>query len=388
MTTLQDLISTSTLDQELADELVVAQAQGLQTTTWQPGSVVRTILTVVAQKFSDFSQTIVAPIRGGFGDLLSDIRWARVWAKGTYNVDAVLATAATGYITITNSTSTAYNHGPGEIIVAHSSTGKTYRNTVSVPVTALSTIPNVPVAADEVGTPSNAAAGTVTVLVGPSMPGVTVTNPAAILGSDDETVEALVARARGSLAAISALGPKDAFNYVAKSPIYAAVGTAITRAVTFNDPTNGNVNVYIANAGGAPSSADVAIVQTALDTWAEPWCVTSTAIAATPVTIPVAYEIWVKTTLTQTQITTAIATALSVYFSNVPIGGTLTSSSTGSIYVNELIVTIGSTTLDGTVDGTPLGVIRALVSLPNADVALANNQVAVLGTITPTVHFL
>jgi hypothetical protein len=103
------------------------------------------------------------------------------------------------------------------------------------------------------------------------------------------------------------------------------------------------------------------------------------------VTVNVAYEIWVKSTLSQTQITNAIASALSVYFSSVPIGGTVTTPPGGSLYLNELLVTIASATVDGTVDGTPLGIVRALVSSPAVDVSLGTDQVAVLGTITPRV---
>lgn len=388
MTTLQDLIVAKSTSDELADELTTAQSLGLQTTTWQAGSVVRTILAVTAQKFSDFSSVIIEPIKGGFGDLLSNINWARIWAKQQFNVDAVVASAATGYVTFTNSTATPYTHATGALILAHATTGATYRNTSPVTIGANTTVANVPIASDAVGTTSNAAAGAITGIVAPSMPGVTVTNPLAVLGSDDETVAALVPRARASLAATSPNGPKDAYNYIAKTPAYAATSTAITRSATYSDPLTGNVYVYIATASGAPSPTDVAIVQAAIDKWAEPWCVTATAVAATQVTINVAYEIWVKSSLSELQITTAIANALSVYFAAIPIGGTITPPSTGAVFANEILITLASTTLDGTATGTPLGVVRANLTTPAADTSLTNNQVPVLGTVTSSVHFL
>jgi hypothetical protein len=388
-TSLQDLVTPKTRDDVVADELTTATSEGLQTTTWQVGSVIRTVLVIVAQSVSDLSTVIIEPIKGGFGDLLSSLPWATVWAKGQFNVDAITALPATGAITITNPTSKAYQQAAGELIVAHSVTGKTYRNVATVTIPASSTVTDVQISSEGVGTSNNAAPGFVTVLVGPSMDGVTITNPLAVLGADDETVSALVTRSRESLGALSPNGPKDAYNYVAKTPALSPTATPITKAVTFLDAGSGDVAVYLATADGSPVPSDVAIVQTGIDTYAEPWGTDAFAVAADNVAIDVTYTVWVKTTsLTTAQITSAIATALSVFFSGTetnPIGGIVTPPATGFVYADSLIVAITTATLS---NGTTLGIVRADLTLPTADVAIAKNQVAVLGTVTAAVNFL
>lgn len=388
-TSLQDLVTPQTRDDVLASEITVAQSEGLDTTTWQVGSVIRTLMVIVAQIVSIFSSVIIEPIKGGFGDLLSTLAWAQVWAKGLYNVDAITAQPATGALTITNPTAKNYLWPPGEIIVAHSVTGRTYRNVAQVTIPANATVTDVQIASDGVGTTNNAAPGLITVLVGPSMDQVTVTNPLSVLGADDETVSALVVRARESLAALSPDGPKDAYNYIAKTPAFAAVATPITKAATFADPNTGLVTVYLATADGAPVASDVAIVQTAIDKWAEPWCVSATAVAADNLSVDVTYTVWVKTSsLSATQIKNAIANALAVFFSGTdtnPIGGIVTPPATGFVYVDSLIVVISTATLDS---GTSLGVVRADIATPSTDVSVAKNQIAVLGTVTGTVNFI
>jgi hypothetical protein len=285
-----------------------------------------------------------------------------------------------------NASTTEYTHAIGDLIVAHEITGKLYRNVAAVTIAASDTTEDIEIEAVEVGTTSNASVGAVTVIVGPAMDGVTISNPESVLGSDDETKVALIDRSRAKMSALSPLGPKDAYNYVAQTPEYAETGTAITRSTTFADPDTGEVSVYLATATGAPDAPDVAIVQAAFDEWAEPWCTTSTAVAATEVTVAVTYEIWLRSSLTEAQIRLAISNALSVYFAATRIGGVLIPPATeGKIYVGGLEVVIAASTTDA---GTAIGTVRVTVTLPAADEELANNEVAVLGTVTGTVNYL
>lgn len=384
-TQLSDLITAQTSDEILADELATAQANGLQTTTWQVGSVIRTILVIVANALAAFSQIIVEPIKGGFGDLLSSLAWATLWAKQTYNVDAIVAQPATGTVDFTNATGKTYTWNPGDIIVAHSVTGKLYRNTLTTTILPSATTANVPIASVEVGTANNAVPDTITVLVGPSMSGVTVNNPQAVLGADDETVAALVPRARESLGALSPHGPKDAYNFVAKTPSYSATSSPITRTSTYGDPSTGLVSVYLATATGAPTPADIAVVQLAIEKWSEPWGVNSTAVPATNVVVNISYTVWVSSGLSAAVISTAINNALAAYFASIPIGGTVTAPATGQLYFDALVVVIATAQ---TASGQSLGIVRADLNVPASNVALTPSQVAVLGTITSTVNFL
>ncbi len=384
-TSLQDLLVSKTQDEVLADELSYAQANGLPTTMWQSGSVIRTIFVVVAAVLAIFSELIAHPIKGGFGDLLSSLGWAKLWAKSTYDVDHVGAEPATGYITATNTKAFPYTLQAGALIVAHSTTGETYRNDADIVIPALDVLADIAITSSEIGTAADAAPGFITTIVGPSMNGVTVTNPLAVLGTDDETIPALVERSRSKLAALSPNGPKDAYNYVVKTPALCATASPITRATTYCDPATGEVTVYVANGGGTPSGGDITICQATIDTMAEPWCTTATAVAATTVTVAVTYQVWVRSSLPEADIQTAIASALASYFASAPIGGVIIPpATTGYIYVEALRVAIAGALFGDRSIGAEL----VDVTIPATDESIANSEVAVLGTVTPTVTYL
>lgn len=382
---LSDLINPKTRDAFITEMLAVADSLSLPTTAWQPGQWTRTMIALFAEGSSAFTKLIVEPIRGGFGDLLSSDDWADAWAKGQFDVDRTPAvTASTDTFTATNSTGVGYPVAAGDMIVANPITGKTYRNQAAIVIPAGGSL-QFAIAADEVGTGSNAAPGTITTLVAPSLIGVTVTNPDACLGADKETTPNLVIRSRAKWGSLSPNGPKSAYDYVATTPFLpdgtplSNTATPITRAKTVTDPLTGAITVYIATASGAPSGPDVTIVQNAIDTWAEPWCTTATAVAATPVSVAVTYHAWIRSTLTSLQLQNAIAAALAEFMSSVPIGGIVIPPAAGFVYVEELDVVIS---------GANAGTVKVTISLPAADVPVAASEVPVLGAITPTITIL
>ena len=378
---IESLIVPATADEALAELLSIAASLGLPTTSWQSGQPLYTFLLTVAQKIADLSLVSAAITRGGFGDTLSSDGWADLWALSRFNVTRVAATPATGDLTITcaaNAIGAAY--AIGAIIFAHTTTGKTYRNTAIVTIVASTVLTLQPIAADVAGIASNAAPGAITTLV-TSLVGVTVTNPLSVIGTDKETTPALILRARAKLGSLSPDGPKDAYNYVATTPeLSPGLSTPITRTRTVASATTGNVSVYLATAAGAPSGGDVAIVQAAIDTYAEPWGVTATAIAATPHVVAITYQAWIRgTQLTVAQIQDTIATALAAWFATLDVGGYVIPPDTGAVYVDAVEQVIGQS--------TP-GVLRVVISVPAATVTLTPNEVATLGTITPTITIL
>lgn len=363
------------------DELIgIAQTVGMAITSWRSGDVVRTILLTVSQKLADDTLVSVEITKSGFGDYVSD-DLAPVWAKQTYNVDIVEAAPATGSSgQATNATLQQHDLDPGELIVAHATTGKTYRNQAAISILASAVTGDIALAADEVGTGSDAAPGAITQIVAPAMSGVTFTNTAAVLGADRETTPALVTRSRRKLGSLSPMGPKDSYNYVATTPELSPTSTPITRTLTVIDITTGALTVYLATADGAPVSGDVDIVQAAIESNAEPWGAEATAVGATNHPIAVTYQVWIKgSNLTVLQIEAAIATALAVYLKTVDIGGEVIPPDSGEVYVEALDRAIGA--------ATP-GILRIAIALPASDVVLADNEVAVLGTVTPTITVL
>ncbi len=378
MYSLTDLLKPYTRDKIVQTVLDVCTSLGLPITSWQPGATVRTMLVSVSQKLADFTVVNVELVKSGFGDYVTDA-WAPIWAKERFDVDVVEAEAATGFITAVNASLTQYDCDPGELIVAHRTKGSVYRNQSAISILAGATLEDIAIQADVVGTASDAAPDYVTVRVS-SQIGVTVTNPAAVLGADRETTPKLVARGRAKMGSVSPLGPKDAYRYVATTPARSATSTPMTRVRVAVDEATGTLTTYIASADGAPTAGDVAIVQAAQDDWAEPWCTNNTAVGANNLAIAVTYHAWVSgSNLTADQIKGLIADALAEYLKGVDPGGVVIPPDTGSVYVQELEQAIGN--------ATP-GIVRVLISLPAADVSVATNQVPVLGTVTATVTLL
>ncbi len=383
---LSDLITPEDRDSVLATLLAVSALLNAPTTSWQEGAPLLTMLTTAAQKLADLSVVAVDITKGGFGELLPSDAWADRWALSRFNVIRDPAVAAAGPLTIVADASAAgHTYAIGEIIVAHATTHQTYRNSAPVTIVPSTTITLQAFAADAPGSAGTAAPGSVTVLVS-TIVGLTITNPVSWLGADAETTPAFVTRARSKLGALSPNGPKDVYDYVAKTRFFpdgtpcCLTSVPNTRTRTVVDESTGVIHVYCATAAGAPSGGDIAITQAAIDAFAEPWGDTATAIAGTPVVVNITYQVWVQgTNLTSLQIQTKIATALALWFSTLPFGGYVIPPDTGDVYVEALEQVIASA-----VPGT----LRAVVSVPASAVPLAPNQIGQLGSITPTVTLL
>lgn len=379
---LDDLFSEETRDSVLSALLVGAELVGLKVTAWQPGQPVRSILTLVAQKIADNTLKGREAVKGGLLDYATE-DWLTLLALSLYRVTRNPAEYAEGdTIQFTNGSGSIAPFAPGEFIVAHAVTGKTYRNTETLSL-APGVTSDISVIADEVGTDSDAAPGTITTLVS-SVAGSTVTNVAAVLGADEETDPDLRQRCREKLGSLSPNGPKEAYAYVAKTPVFpdgtpcAPVGVPITRVDVQLDEDTGQLTIYIATAAGTPDPADVTIVDDAIDRWAAPWGTRFDTVGSPETVIDITYEAWIQgSNLTEVQIENAIATALAQYLKSVAIGGFLIPPDVvGHIYVGALERVIG---------GATPGIIKVAVTIPAADVPIPIGNVAILGAITPTI---
>ena len=379
MFSLDDILTPDTRDEVLSTLLALSASLGAPTTSWQEGAPLLTLFTTDAQKSADLTLVAVEIAKGGFGELIPSDAWADLWAQSRFNVARVAATSATGLINATNTSASNYTLAAGDLIVAHNVTGKTYRNQAPIVILAGVGLANIAIAADEPGTASNAAPGTITVLVS-SLVGVGCTNALSIIGTDKETTPALVARARLKLGSFSPNGPKDAYNYVAITPEFSATSVPVTRTRVVLNTATGEISLYLATAAGAPSGPDVAIVQASIDQNVEPWGVTATAVPATPLVVAITYQAWVQgTQLTMAQIATLIENALIAWFATLAIGGYVIPPDAGAVYPDVLEQVIGNATT---------GILRVAVTIPAATVVVASNEVAQLGAITSTITIL
>jgi len=358
--------------------LGIATGIGLPVTSWQVGDPTRSLYHVLSAKLEAFESNVSGYIKSGFLDHATGV-WLKVLAEQVYGVAVPPATYAETTVVLTNASTNLYIIDAGDLTFASSVTGKTYRNTTGGtlavgPATTLS----VTVVADEAGSASSAGAAEITRLV-TALDGVTCTNATAAVGIDEQDESVTIQQCKDMQDATSPDGARGAYAYFARNPDYGGT-SAITRVRTYGDSTMGVVTIYFAGPSGGSSAADVALAQLAIVTWCLPLCITLVAAAATNVTIAVTYELWLYKSCNKTvaEVRTAVSTALGVLFSARPIGGDVVApATTGKIYQSDILATI--------VKAIPEG-FRASVTVPSGDTALTNGQVAVLGTVTGTIH--
>lgn len=362
-----------------AAALQVATDLGLDTTSWRAGDPTRSTYHILSNVLESFESIIVLFIGSGFLDYATGA-WLTLLAEQLFNVTRTEASFATvtDYL-LTNSGGGEYTLDAGDLTVKNSVSGATYHNTTGGTLTSSGTL-EVDLIADVAGSDGSSAVGEIDELV-TTLLGVTGSNPNACVGVDEESDAELRVRCRNKVAALSPDGPADAYAYVALTPDLTGT-SGPTRVRVFGESDTGVVTVYVADADGNVSSDDRDAVEEAILTWATPLCITPVVTSATGVNVPVTYtvRIYRSVNLTEAEVEDAIADALAELFATRPIGGDIPEGdTTGSLYVSNIIGAIR--------DVFPDDIFSVTVSAPAADVALANNEVAILSTITPTVLF-
>lgn len=383
--TLDDLITPLTRAEIEAAIYAALEASGASTTSWKSGAVVRTLITGTAIVLAASSQLQAAIAKSGFLALATG-DWLTLVAFYVYGVTRDIGSFASGYITLDNTGGGVYSGAIGDLVVTNTTTGKSYRNTAAFSIGSMETGVIVAVEALELGADSTAAPGDIdafeTVLLG-----VTVSNAAALVGTDEEDDATLRLRCLEKTGTLSPNGPRDAYAYVARSTLDstgAAIG--VTRVRTIADGVGG-VDVYLATGSGGVTgtvgdeTTDLGAIDAAIQEMAAPLAITATVQTATALAVAVTYELWLldTITLTESEIDDAIALALTTYLSAVPIGGYIISPASGRIYVSALESVIGSAVE---------GVIEVVVTAPAADIAVDVDEATVAGTITATATHL
>ena len=372
MATLADLLTTKTLAAWKASIVNVASLVGLATENWAEGGFTRTLLALVAQLHKTAGDVVKIIAAGGFLDT-AEGEWLTLLAKNVFNVERIDATHANAPegITLINGGGGIYTFDAGDLVVAHVSTGKTYRNTSGGSLGAGSTL-KLDIAAEESGSDSNAGVGTITVLVTTYL-GVTCTNAVALVGLDEETDPALRQRCRDSIALLALGGIKRAYEFIAKSA-KRDDGTAIgiTRVRVATPPGDGTVDVFIAGASGAVSGPDVADVQDAFDLTVTPYGFDATAVSAVNLAVAAPCTIWIPSALglSDTEAKQAVFDALETYVETLPIGGVLIPpAGFGKVYWRALLAVVAES-----IDGS----LKVQLST-ETDISVAENEAPVWG---------
>lgn len=378
---LEDLTTPLTRDEAKQSIYDVLAAVGVNTTTWKPGAVVRTIIVAVAIVLAALSQLIALGTRSGFLDF-AEKGWLTLVAKFAFGVDRIEATFGAGEVTLTNTGGGVYTVDVDDLVVANPTTGKTYRNSSAFTLNALATL-TIPIVAVEAGSASTSTGNTITRLE-TTLLGVTCTNANSVVGLDEESDPNLRARCREKLGSLSPNGPSDAYAFIAKGA-KRADGTPIgvTRVRCIKDGY-GNIDVYCATASGGLTgdatdvATDLGAVDDALQRNATPLAVTGTAKSPTAVAQGVTYEVWMYDTsgLTPAQVQALVSTKLGAYAAAVPIGGNVIGGDAGKVFVSSLQSEIRSV--------RPDEIFKVVVTSPAADIELAGSEYWQLGSVVCT----
>jgi len=379
---LDDLTKPLTREEVQTSVYQMLSILGVNTTTWKPGAVVRAMITAYCVIYAALSNLMADLAKSGFLALASE-SWLTLVARYVYGVERDLATFAPGVITITNGGGGVYTLDPGDLVVSNPSTGKTYRNTAPISILAGPgfELTDVAIEANESGAASTSGADQITDVTTPLL-GVTVTNPTAVVGRDDEKDPELRARCTEKLGSLSPFGPWDAYSYAARNTVREDGTNIGVKRVRITKDGMGNVNAYLATDSGAVPgtvgdlATDLGLADEAIQQKAAPLGVTANTFSASNVTIAVTYEVWMYNTsgYTPDEVEAQVLTRLATFMSTQPIGGNVLSG-TGKVYVDAIRTQIG---------GTLPQIFHVVVTVPGGDTTLATDEVPVLGTVTAT----
>jgi phage-related baseplate assembly protein len=383
------LFTAESAERILAKGLQVATSIGLPVTSWRTGDPTRSLYKYLAVKLAETDVTVANLARSAILSVLvaaaqagdeAARAWLKVVALEVYGVTVQEATFAAGTITVTNTGGGYYPVEPGDITFKASAIGKTYHNTskprdedgIEVEAISAGGTYTLDFVADEDGSDSTVAADEIDEMV-TTLLGVVIDSNTSAVGLDEEEPESVGDRCRDSLGALSPDGPADAYRYVAKNSALTGV-TAVTRAISV-DNEDGTVTVYIAGPSGAVAGGVVTAVQTAIDKWATPNCVTATVFSAATSTINVDATVAYGGALSDPDLSLAITAALSKALSSIDIGGDDLTTGDKGVSLDAITSAIRSIA----------GVTSVAMVDPSGNTVLTPNQVPVLGTVAITV---
>lgn len=292
MRTIEELTQALTADEILEVWLTALEALGVPARSWRKAGVARSILRVVAKSYEGFVLVMVAAIKGGFLDT-AEGPWLTRLAFSAFNVVRPTATFASGYVTLTNAGGGVYNPTPYELTFLWEAGKKAYRNTGAFSLNPGET-KTVPVEAVEAGAASSAPPGAINKLEA-VLPGVTVSNAASVIGSDELPDAELRQLCRDKLAALSLRGPRGAYAYAVRSALRVDGSPVdINRLSVSPQSSTGQVTIYVASPTGAPASSDLDAIRERIELVARPDSVTTSVLPAMSTPFSRTLTVWAR----------------------------------------------------------------------------------------------
>ena len=354
--TLQSLCTPLTPEQVRSFIYSALGKVGIDTTAWQPGSVVRTLVAVISTLFSAYTYWASAAIQGTHL-LLASGDWLDAVALYDYATTRNPATYASGPVTLTNTGAGVYKYEPGELSITFTKAPADgtstplvfyYTNSETVNVSGNQT-QTIQIQAQQQGSAPNYVNGSGGTFAVAGNTYLTITTTTSILGADAETDQSLKNRALQVASSLSPNGPSEAYTYVATNVQDANGSPYCTKAkVVLSTP--GNVTLYVAGPDASLSgtvgdaTTPLGAVNQAIQTNVVPLGVTCTPQSCTALNLAIGYTVWVSrtTSLSDSAITSAIYDAINVYLHDFPIGGfpalndAAHATSPGWIYIDQV----------------------------------------------------
>jgi hypothetical protein len=388
MSSLDDLTQPRTPEQILANFYAYLERVGIPVTAWKPLSPMRFLLKVTAVVFSAYTYWACGAVRAMFLHLSSG-DWLRAKAKYDYGTDWHSATAASGVVLLVNASANTYELDPGDLAITYNAlsadglTTTTYTYSLNTGVTVgPSASVNGSFTCTIAGSAGTLPVGAV-VTLSPGLTGLTATVETPLIGTDEEDDQALITRAQSAASATSPAGPKDAWRHVATS--YTRNGVPVCTRVQVQ-PGN-PLTVFLGNASGGLSGADLDEVTLELRAKVEALGVVANIVAGNSKSIYAAYSVWCrKTTMSAATIKAVIDAAITRYVGAFPMGGDAVAEVDGThpagtrwMYLDDLESVI-MTAIPSAYPNVANPVYHALVSAGDFynDVQFATGDVAVL----------
>jgi phage-related baseplate assembly protein len=364
MTTLAELLTALTPDAAKTEILGYLSSAGFPVTNWASGGKERTLVETQALLASDLSDLVVAVAAWASLETAEEDALT-ILARSNFETTRKVATFAVWTLELDDSG----NGGPYTIAAgqlwASSPDGRRYNNTTGGTLTLGGTLA-LTFKAESPGTEYNA--GPVTLLTTP-LAGVEISdNDLLTSATDEETDAELRARARLQWSTLGTGAMKGAFELRALN-----ADDSIRRvSVRENVPTPGAVLVVVAGTDATASGGAVIAAQNANeDDDVRPLCVTVDTEAA------VEHSIAVTATITiESAKQAAAAAALPGLLQTLLRGQRISEADAtlDAVYRAALVEVLMA----------PDGTINAVMTVPAADVALADKEIATLGAVTVT----
>lgn len=378
--TFEQLRTPITQDEALQTILDELASLGFNSTSWQSGSVQRTIITAMAEVWARISEGVAFLAEMGFNET-STSGGLTLFSDSHYDNQRVEAVATEGLMLFTGSAiGPPHTISVGGIVVKEETTGIVYRNTAGGTIPASGSI-SLAMQADTPGIAGNIP-NLSTLKLSTPYTGVTATNPdpgsgtwITTQGIDEEADVTLRARNRTKWATLNFALPADAYVNLSLTS-----DSDITR-VTVDDSNPrgaGTLDVYIARATGIAVAGDVTTVQTEIDK-KRPVTADPLVIAAAAQTVTISGTIHITTALHDAAKEAEIEQAAIDYTNSLPIGGEIVPpGTTGYFIFSELITAISRIE----------GVRRVALVSPTADIAISGFSVATVSGGTPAFTYV